>query len=357
MLPSSHSKPYRSAGFTLVEIMVGMVVALLGIIVVMQVYSLFEGQRRTTSGSDDAMTSGAIALYGLQRDIRQAGYGFSDVNLVGCSITLPSGGNIALAPVTINPATSVVPAGDANTDTLLIAYGNSNGSVEGDGITSQPGTSIYAVQTPTSFSANDYIVAKPQVRPNPCNLALDRVANVASPNVTAASGVAGMTSGSLFNLGQTPRVMAYAIRSGNLTVCDYMTGDCGDAAQTGNSAIWVPIADNIVSLRADYGHDSSGTMDAIVDTYDQTTPATACNWARTSAVRVALVARSAQSGGGTVTAAAPTWLGTANATPIAIDLSATTVPTGLTWQNYRYKIFQTTVPLRNITALGVPTGC
>lgn len=357
MLPNSQSRPLQSAGFTLVEIMVGMVVGLLGIIVVMQVYSLFEGQRRTTSGSDDAMTSGAIALYGLQRDIRQAGYGISDVNLVGCSVTLPSGGTVALSPVTVNPATSVIPAGDANTDRLLIAYGNSNGSVEGDGITSQPGTAIYAVQTPTSFANSDYIVAKPQVRPTPCTLALDRVSSITSPNVTAASGVAGMTNGSLFNLGQAPRVMAYAIRNGNLTVCDYMSNNCGNSALTGNPAVWVPIADNIVSMRADYGHDNSASMDAIVDTYDQTTPSTACNWARTSAIRIALVARSAQSEGGTVTAAAPDWLGTANATPIAIDLSATAVPSGLTWQNYRYKVFQTTIPLRNITALGVPTGC
>ncbi len=89
-------------------------------------------------------------------------------------------------------------------------------------------------------------------------------------------------------------------------------------------------------------------MDAIVDTYNQTTPTTECGWARMRAVQVVLVARSAQLEKDNVTAAAPAWAGSAP----AIDLSA-----DADWQRYRYKTFETVVPLRNIAWLGVQKNC
>jgi len=69
------SQASRADGFSLVELMVGMVIGMIAIIVVMQVFSLSEGSKRTTTGGDDAQMSGAVALTMLQRDIRQAGYG------------------------------------------------------------------------------------------------------------------------------------------------------------------------------------------------------------------------------------------------------------------------------------------
>jgi hypothetical protein len=118
--------------------MVAMVIGMLGLIIMMQVFSAAEGQRRATTGSGDAQSNGAMALYALQRDIRQGGYGFNAVNAFGCPLALPAPASrtlAQLAPVIINPPTADVPAGDANTDTLLIAYGNNEGPPEGDVIT------------------------------------------------------------------------------------------------------------------------------------------------------------------------------------------------------------------------------
>jgi len=411
------SRPPRCAasGFSLVEIMVGMVIGMLGLIIMMQVFTLSEGQKRATTGGGDALTSGTIALFGLQRDIHQAGYGVSDPKLLGCSVLLRAGVTLnGIAPMTINHAS--IPAGDANTDTLLLVYGNSSGSPQGDGITAQPATAgasvapdIYAVQAPTSFTGADRVIATPQNRATPCDLTLTSITGVgvgSSANVTvnAGTGVAGVSNGILFNLGQAPRVLAYAIRGGNLTLCDYMVADCSNAASTGNATIWVPIANNIVSLKAQYGRDTMlgltplvTTMDGIVDWYDQTTPygpsaitpsppnpapqgtaqpappmapgATApsyqCAFARIPAVRLALVARSATFEKTAVTTAAPTWDGSAAHTPNPptasdsigwtadpVDLSANAI-----WQNFRYRVIQTVVPLRNVAWQGVPTGC
>ncbi|HEY3327928.1 MAG TPA: PilW family protein [Novimethylophilus sp.] len=337
-----------TAGFSLVEIMVGMVIGLIGIMVIMHVTVVSQGRQRTTTGSDDAQNNGAIALYGMQRDIRQGGYGISETNLVGCNVLLRAGITLnSMAPVTINHAS--IPAGDANTDTVLVVYGNASISSQGNGIRSQPATATYAVQSFSLFNTNDLVIATPQARSTPCNLVMDTVTGSVNPNVSVTTGVANMAGGTLYNLGSAPKIVAYAVRNGNLTACDYILNDCSIAANTTNASIWVPIADNIVSMRAQYGRDTTNPMDGIADIYDQTTPTTACNWVKTPAVRIALVARSAQRDPATVTAAAPTWAGT-SANPIVL--------TGLTnWQNYRYRVFQTVVPLRNVTWLGVQAGC
>jgi len=340
----------RMTGFSLVEIMVGMVIGLLGFLVIMQVFSFSESRNKTTIAGDDAQNGGAIALYGLQRDIRISGFGITAPSIIGCNLALPGGWTLnSLAPVTINHAS--IPAGDPNTDTLLIVYGNANSTAEGDVITAQPGGAIYTVQTPTSFNANDSVISQAQARPTPCNLTLNRVvsADVGSGNVTLATPLPGMSNGILFNLGSSPKMLAYAVRNATLTACDYLANDCSLAASVGNSSIWVPIASNIVSLRADYGHDAAGPMDSIVTTYNRMTPTTDCGWLRAPAIRIALVSRSNQRDGSAVTATAPTWSGSAAA---PIDLSANS-----SWQNFRYKTFETLVAIRNLTWQGAASGC
>lgn len=376
-----------AAGFSLIEILVGMVIAMIGILVMTQVFSNSEGQKRTTTGSNDAQNSGAIALFGLQREMREAGWGTSDPKILGCDVLLRTGLTLAaMAPVTINHPLIPAAIADANTDTLLVVYGTTLQSPEGDGITAQPSANAYAVQTPTSFQVNDRVIAMPQARPNPCSgtgaLALDKVTAVANPNVTVTTGVAGMANGTLFNFGTSLIVSAYAVRSGKLTRCDLMdaTVDCTSTSASAIATSWLPIADNIVALKAQYGRDTRTSISSpsfsVVSSYDNLTPGSAadlaavalaarplvCRWARMPAVRFALVARSAQYEKDPVTdgvvAPLPTWEGqTANsptgsaANPIDVSATATN------WANYRYKVFQTTVPLRNITWMGAPTGC
>ncbi len=362
MKPTQIHRARASAGFSLVELMVGLVIGMIGVVVMMQIFSVSEGYKRTTTGGDDAQNNGAIGLYGLQRDVRMAGQGsnsFTDnaatpaaYSLIGCNVTLRAGVTInALGPVTINHAS--IPAGDANTDTLLVFYGAGDDGPEGDRIEAQPATTTYtmagfsAASGTPSIRVGDRVLAHPTPRPLPCNLSMESVTAVALSNVTVATGVAGMTGGALFNIGQAPRFVAYAIRNGRLTMCDYMVNNCGGAF---NATHWVPLASNVVSLRAQYGRDTTaGTMDGTVDAFDQTTPTNVCGWVRTRAVRMALVARSAQLEKDVVTAAAPAWAGSGTN---AVDLSA-----DASWQNYRYKVFETIVPMRNVAWLGVQAGC
>ncbi|MBK8385248.1 MAG: prepilin-type N-terminal cleavage/methylation domain-containing protein [Candidatus Accumulibacter sp.] len=88
----------RPRGFTLVEVMVAMVIGMIGIIIMMQVFASAEGQKRTTTGTGDAQSNGAMAIYTLQRDIREAGYGFNAMNALGCALVLPAPASRTLTP-------------------------------------------------------------------------------------------------------------------------------------------------------------------------------------------------------------------------------------------------------------------
>lgn len=337
------SAPARHQGFTLVEVMVAMVIGMIGIVIMMQVFATAEGQKRSTTGTGNAQSTGATALYELQRDIRQSGYGLNSLSLLSCRLALgaPSNATLpALGPAIINPrkadASLLLPAGDANTDTLLIAYGSGAGSSEGDAITNPNGTAL-AVQTAANFVVNDRVISAPASDGTVActlTLTLDKVAAVVTPWVTIGAAPA-VPGGLLFNIGPAPAVRAYAIRGGNLTVCDYLLNDCGNADNVGDATIWRSIDNNIVSLRAQYGHTNTNPI-----TWNQTTPTTACQWVQTSALRIAVVARNSQVEKGVVTANAPTWEGSA---ALALDLSART-----NWQNYRYKVFETVIPIRNL---------
>src|SRR5206468_11786285 len=128
------------------------------------------------------------------------------------------------------------------------------------------------------------------------------------------------------------------------------------------AANWTAVAGNIVSLRAQYGKDTTapgmdGTVDA--DGWNQVTPATSCEWVRASTVRYVIVARSTtyesainSAGQRTCEQVTPNplvWTGTAGA---PIDLTA-----AADWQCYRYRAFENVAPSRNIVWMGVQAGC
>lgn len=373
MLRISKLSIRRAAGFSLIEIMVGLAIGMLAAIVMLQVFALSEQRQRTATSGADAQSNGVIAFYQLQSNISRAGYGLNAVSLFNCNTTWKvASGNyitnaIPLAPVTINPVgaggAAIIPAGDLNTDTLLVIYGNSNGEPEGNTINSQA-TTTYAMQMASAFTVGDRVIAAPAA----CvaNLVLDQITAVAAPNVTVDAGAVGTT---LFNLGPGPTVLAYAVRGGNLTVCDYVVNDCSIAANTGDASVWAPIASNIVSLRAVYLKDTSTVMDGIPDAdgHNQTAPTTNCGWARVSAVNVAMVVRSSQYDQKVVTTTAidtpapinaPTWA--ENATVPLVGATGTLGPgtqTNEPWKHYRYKVFQAVMSLRNVAWMEVPTGC
>lgn len=374
-----HPTPRQHGGFSLVEIMVGLAIGMAAVVIMLQMLTNAEASKRTTAGGNDAQMNGSLSLYTMERDIRASGYGINAFNILGCALSYTTTGDaravtIPLGPVNINPQTAVapqtdlIPFADNGSDIVMVVYGNANGSAEGDPLVATSTAGTYQISNETSYAVGDLVMVQAAVRPANCALTLDRITAINGVNLTVTPGVAAMPVGSvLYNLGRAPAIKVYAVREGRLTVCDYLAFDCGRAAYAAannamHDTVWVPVAGNIMGLRAQYGRDDSTVasgMVGVVDTYDQTTPGTAadtstrpvhCAWARTMSTRVAIVSRSAAYNRDTVTTATPTWTGAVVDT-VNSPQNPASAPFDLTsdadWQHYRYKTLETAVPLRN----------
>lgn len=350
---------HSNIGFSLVEIMVGMVVGLLGIIVIYQVFAVSEGYKRTTTSGGDAQQNGALGLYTIERDLRMAGYGINNTSVLGCTVLaynanrVPTNFNFTMAPVVIAQGAdnnAITGDGGVNTDTITVTYGNSNGMMAPAAITqTMPSpAAVFKVDNRYGFTVGDLVIAAEPgaVPPKNCTLAqidnlpgtpgqTDNVIHNPSVSYNPAGGL-GVTYDAnlskLFDVGAVPVNNVYSVQNGQLMLQPFITA---------NPA--TPIVDGIVQLQAQYGRDTNA--DGIVDIWDANTPpANGATWAQILAVRLALVARSSQpekpdptTGVCNTTTVAPTWAGG------TLNLSSDP-----NWRCYRYKVFQTTVPLRNM---------
>ena len=361
----------HSRGFGLVEVLVAMVIALLGTIVIFQVFAASEGIRRTSTSGGDAQQFGALALFTLERDVRVAGYGINNSALLGCAVraydelaTPPDLPNFTLAPMQMTAG-----ADDKTPDQITLMHGDSD-------LISIPVTisqnmpnpaAVFKVSNRYGFVEGDLIIAAEpgqactlaQVTALPGCVECDNVQHNNGPyddangvsvaarfNKTGGLGVSYTTNGSIYNLGAGPTRNTYRVANNQLLMDSMFS-----------TTTSLTLADNIVLLKAQYGKDdgvANGTVtnatyvadDGAVDGYSNTMPVTptATDWARILSVRMAVVARSAQAekpsvegGACDTTTAAPTWSGG------TLDLS-----TDVNWKCYRYRVFETTVPMRNL---------
>ena len=123
-------------GFSLIEIMVGLAIGLVAVIIMMQAFAFSDSSKRITSGGDDAQINGGIALSGLERDIRMAGFGLNAFKLIGCTMNYtPANEGSALtnalqiAPIIINPSTDFIPAGVEWVQEMVAAFDPASNSL------------------------------------------------------------------------------------------------------------------------------------------------------------------------------------------------------------------------------------
>jgi len=416
----------RASGFTLVEIMIGLLIGLIGIVVIMETYAVSEGYRRTTTSGSDAQVNGAIAMYLMQRELRIAGYNLQPYIANQCTTVVLWYDNLGkskwlrFVPVEINP--TGIPAGDPNTDVLLVAYGNADTSVAGISASQKVNsTDPFDIKVnSTSFRNGDYAFSlePSSVAGGTPSCVLHELTNVpnASGNcgqvqppspqlehkaaqyksfsngcqVTQATHNSAIgikdpngvpvpmldSKGQIFNMGGAPSAKIYAIRNGNLTYCDtFTTFDCTDPNN------YVVLVNDIVSMRAVLGGDFVGSPppgttalgmlgDGSIDQWSRNAYGSANDVRRTVAIAIELTAKSglrekSSSGNPDPVACDATkapnlpdnaqtadWY--ASYVPLAagslagagIDLSQSD-PQGQ-WKCYRYKLFQSVIPLRNL---------
>ncbi len=126
MESSNDRSQFHQGGLTLMEIMVGLAIGMLATLVIMQVISVFETQKRVTTGTADAQTNGGIALYNIGREMQIAGFPLLPVTnspLECTMLTFGATGIGGISPVTITDG--VAASGVSASDTITLRYGNS----------------------------------------------------------------------------------------------------------------------------------------------------------------------------------------------------------------------------------------
>ena len=160
-------------------------------------------------------------------------------------------------------------------------------------------------------------------------------------------------TGRVFNLGPAPVQSVWAVDTAKHTLTRY-----NRMAQESASA--VEVASDVVTLKAQYGVDADGNGEIASGEWTDAAPV---DWTRVLAVRFAVLVRSRQyeraTASGTptpVTAAAPVWAAGAfvmkNVDGTSDSGSSVTNITGdeavNNWRNYRYRVYESVVPLRNM---------
>lgn len=369
-----HARPATPArGFTLVELMVGMALALITTVIIAQVVVNSEGQRRTTSSGADAQVSGSVALYTLSRDVQGAGYGIiSHSAALGCPITAKYGSAATLS-LTLAPATITL---DANGVPTLRTFSSSRNSFAVPMVVKAnhaADATSFTVNASTGTSLGDVMMAIPgtwsstngctvfQVAASGANVLTSTVV----PNAPVSPGWNPATSASLMPAGGYPTDTSYLVNLGNIALREYTISNGNlvlrELQTNGTWGADQVLASGIVAMRVMYGKDTTSPKDGVVDQFDTTTPTTADDWSRVLAVRIAVVARSETREKDGVTVADPVWdVGTATtvsgtaacSTGSSRKCLTLTIPkasaTDTEWQHYRYKVYDTVVPLRNV---------
>lgn len=365
--------PYRNQGFSLVEIMVGVVISIVASIAIFQVFAVSERQKRTISGASDAQTNGAIGLYMMERDIRMAGWGLEGSIFANCNtiysydggagtstdnplapLVITDGGTTAPDSVTLqyydDPsnrnfrfATTTLRATMPQSSSELkvnSTYGCTNIDVNGDGVVNnqdipraivQQGGNCTVLDITNVNSSSLQIQHNPGQGDNP---------SAAYQNANAWPAYSEGATLQCFNKSykKTYRIGAEQLQLENRP--------SGGAPQTAE------VAPEIVDLQAQYGIANAGSqqVNAWVDATGVgawAAPMTAANVKRIKAVRLAIVARSAQYEkpvAGTTCDATSTAMAAAWSTWATFNTG--TYPAD--WQCYRYRVFEAVVPLRNV---------
>lgn len=401
-MKNSISQRYQ-LGFGLIELMVGLVIGLIATLVIMQTFSAFEGNKRSTTGIADAQTNGNIGLYMLQREMQFAGYGIPVISgtmpavttrpdqmtytdysnmtqaqiaaaysaklaaynaqIAADSATVAAGtvysalkcdpapilsidadNDPATADVSVDIITPVRITDGAASDTVTILYGTTTRGAMPTRITNVSPPNFIGVDNNMGCRAGDVVL-------------VTKDSNIAGNTVCIASRLTAATTNTSLDAAPTA---VNVISTTGMALNDRLA--ClGQVRQTRFSVVANQLRKNnddvlsdIVSLQAQYGIAATANSEVVTSWVDATgatwaTPSVA-NRNRIKAVRIALIARNNLlekevvsqdcTGGATGPARVCAWGGNVN---LAASL-------GADWNRYRYRSYEVIVPLKNVLA-------
>ncbi len=382
--------PSRARGFSMVELMISIVIGMLALVFAMRLITGSEQSKQSALGSSDSMQNGMLAMFSISNDAGQAGFSLNDPLLLGCNTSFNDKSGYALASAargaaTIRPLSPAIIESNGSAPDVISLYAGS--SLSGTGTMRlvadyRGGTAIEVDRDPYGFSLGDVVVVAPEDRVGDCALAQisAKPAPKAGANpVVMIGGGAGLRynsdSGELSTTFKGSRARVFNLGPGAKLALHTWSVDNGflrlrATDMAGANAAPVTVADNIVSIKAQYGFDTRASAAFAARTGMRVRRWSATmfdadgdgvtggpgDYERLAAVRIAVVARSktrepaAAGGSCSATPDRPSVFATeepagVTAVPMAVDVA---VPANNPdWRCYRYRVFETVVALRN----------
>jgi len=386
----------QQVGFTLIELMVAMTIGLvLALAVSLSMLSMGR-QFRVVGATSAAQVNAQLALSLIDGSGRAAGAGLFNNGQPLCQqFNAWYSGAIKSNGTPLLPARIIDGGADTASDRLVFSASNAVGPLSGVAVLDAMATSDASIVVSDSglMAANELaIVGVPGAAGVPCTLFQVTAAPVASAlcggnapeckTIDRAAGgdynapvgtfaleprygfaalgpVAGPAA--VQRMGTAFRQDAYAVLCDTLVqynaFTDVPTCSVAPLAFAGGANALVT---DIVLMHAQYGISNVATSNVVtawVEASGGWAAPGAGDVGRIKAVRVVIVSRSKEPAPDLVTAAGCTnTAGIVNVGPCSfddaeapvIDLSATGVPAGKSWRNYRYRVQQAVIPLRNV---------
>ena len=381
-------------GMTLVELLVAMVIGLGVTLAVATLLVAGENHKRTTTSTNDADQTGAYVVYALDRALRSAGSAIAqsayptDTGVLGCKISagtiLPrttpfpppfansflfgNTANLRIAPVLIGNAAS-----DDGVSDVLVVMGGSGaaGGVSRPNNGTGSNNSMVLLST-VGFLVNDLALVSEAGQASPADCLLEQVSNNTQPTLTFA-GIYYTQTGAVTNLQNmtadttntyiTPLGNAAANNvtfqlfgvGANYSLSSYDLLQNQNKWQGFGADVSQPLADGVIQMNAIYGIESTTKPGVIATWAKPNDPGYDINAVMTNAgtmktiiaVRVALVVRGQYYDKNTVSPTSLTiFSGYTNLG--GTSLSKNVAPLD---PHYRYRVFEFTVPLRNMLLL------
>jgi type IV pilus assembly protein PilW len=404
MKKNAQALRYQS-GFTIVELMVGLVIGLIATLVIMQTFSAFEGSKRSTTGIADAQTNGSIGLYMLQRELQFAGYGIpvisgtmpqinvrpdqiafqdytaksqaqidaayatalADYNTkiaaesatvsagevysaLKCNpaptLSLDADNNAATPDVTIDVITPVVITdGGTGSDTIAVRYGTTTRGGMQTRVTTTSGVNYVGVENNMGCRTGDVVLVTRNSNTGDTTCMATKVTST-NAQLDGTTNAINVVSNS--GMGLNNRLACL----GQVRQMTFAVGTGANANQlqkNGDNVI-----SDIVNLQAQYGISATANSEIVTNWVDATggvwAAPTVANRNRIKAVRIALVARNNLLEKDVVSQActgAATGPGRVCVFGGDVNLAA---GLGADWNRYRYRTYEVIVPLRNVLA-------
>jgi type IV pilus assembly protein PilW len=359
--------PPQARGVTLIELMIGMAVALATTVVIAQVIIQTDGQRRGSSAVADAQMNGSLSLNALQREIMSAGYGVSErAGMFGC------------------PMTGRVDGTTYNTDRfapLEIVNGGANGESDSIVILSSGKFDISAAMRMTrAYTGGDTalgvsttlgvkskvdtgvkgdlvaVIPAPDDIGKPCTMHFVDDTPPGSIALTldsqAIMPLTGYAVGAtIVNLGQNPW-RQYGVDN------KYRLVERAFDPVTKGSALPTEMFTGIANMQVYYGRTATSLpTDSTVVAYNTVQPTNGDEWRTVRTIRLVIVTKSQQRERDPVTLTQPQLGAGAGVTvsdtaTCAAPLTGQCIPLKVDndpdWQFHRYRVYDTVVPLRNL---------